>query len=124
MTRVAIVGSRHADSAAVFDALCRDFRIGGCDIVTGDAPGADEGARRYAEQMHRPLTVHVAKWEEHGKRAGPIRNSEIVADCDWVIAFWDLRSRGTKDTIDKALRAGKVVTIVPLLSISSDEGAA
>ena len=40
-----------------------------------------------------------------------LRNSLIVADCDMVVAFWDGRSRGTLDTITKAVQAGKRVEI-------------
>ena len=57
------------------------------------------------------LSSVPADWKRYGKRAGPLRNTEIVRQADMVIAFWDGRSRGTRNTIDKALRAGKSVRI-------------
>jgi len=41
-------------------------------------------------------------WEEHGKRAGPIRNSKMVREADAVLALWNGTSTGTADTIGKA----------------------
>jgi hypothetical protein len=50
-------------------------------------------------------------WDKHGKAAGFIRNQEIVDNCDFVVAFWDGASRGTKDTIDRARKA-KISTLI------------
>jgi len=35
-----------------------------------------------------------------------MRNSEIVASAELVVAFWDGKSRGTADTIEKAQLMG------------------
>lgn len=59
--------------------------------------------------------VPKADWGKYGKAAGPIRNQEIVNVSDIVIAFWNKKSRGTKDTIDKALRGNKPVLVIPFL---------
>jgi hypothetical protein len=55
-----------------------------------------------------PTIVHEADWVVLGKAAGPTRNTHIVDTADYVVAFWDLRSRGTADSIRKALYAGKL----------------
>lgn len=47
-----------------------------------------------------------ADWNAHGKAAGPIRNQQMAQEADVLIAFWDGKSRGTKDMIEKATRAG------------------
>lgn len=128
--RIAIVGCRDASTTFVREWLdtwlLDDFSEDVLSIVTGDANGADRAAREWWQCLqadrehweghhHRgSLTVHKADWDKHGKAAGPIRNSLIVADCDEVIAFWDGVSRGTLDTIRKATKAGKPVRIVGL----------
>lgn len=61
------------------------------------------------------MKVLKADWGKYGKAAGPIRNQEIVNVSDIVIAFWNKKSRGTKDTIDKALRGNKPVLVIPFL---------
>ena len=57
--------------------------------------------------------VLTADWDRLGKGAGIIRNSQIIERCTSVLAFWDGVSRGTLDSITKAIRAGKAVRIVP-----------
>jgi hypothetical protein len=47
-----------------------------------------------------------ADWDKHGKAAGPIRNQQMAQEADGLIAFWDGKSRGTKDMIQKALNYG------------------
>ena len=64
-------------------------------------------AARYAHDMMLTLHVIEPKWEEYGRKAGMMRNSQIVEKADLVVAFWDGESRGTADTIEKAQLAGK-----------------
>jgi hypothetical protein len=81
-------------------------------VVTGDATGADQFAREAAKELGFELSVHRADWDRFGKRAGPERNSSIVADADACVAFWDGQSRGTLDCIKQFVAAGKPVRIV------------
>jgi len=55
--------------------------------------------------------VIPANWEKYGLRAGFLRNTEIVAEADEVVAFWDGESKGTQDTIKKAKEAGKLKVV-------------
>ena len=70
------------------------------------SPGVDEVAIAEVRRLGLDTAVHPADWRRLGRKAGPIRNGAIVADADHVVAFWDLRSRGTADAIDRALGAG------------------
>lgn len=73
-------------------------------IISGGARGADSLAERYAKEKGLMLKVFPADWSLYGKRAGFIRNKEMVeyisgtnnAGC---IAFWDGSSKGTKHSI-------------------------
>jgi hypothetical protein len=47
-----------------------------------------------------------------GRTAGFTSNTTIVRDSDVVIAFWDGKSTGTLDTIEKAKALGKPVGVV------------
>jgi hypothetical protein len=44
--------------------------------------------------------------------AGFARNGLIAAQADLVVAFWDGKSRGTKDTIDKARKMRRPVEVM------------
>ena len=80
-------------------------------IISGGATGADKLADRYAREHNIPLEVYPADWKKLGKRAGPVRNTQIVKRADVVIAFLSKKSKGTLDTIFKARKAGKRVIV-------------
>ncbi len=85
------------------------------EIITGCARGADAIARRVADDLGIPCTVYKAKWDEHGKRAGYLRNIEMLdASPDEVLAFWDGQSKGTKHTITEAEKRGIPVRVKSL----------
>ena len=108
--KIAIVGSRdypRLNAVAAFVAVLPEDT----EIVSGGARGVDQAAADAARRSKKLLYVFEADWKAHGKRAGFLRNQEIVDYSDKVVAFWDGKSRGTLDTITKARAAGKPVTV-------------
>jgi hypothetical protein len=103
--RVAIIGSRGFAARwkveEYIDELAHDTVI-----VSGGAPGVDTWAHEYALKCEHPTELYRADWQEHGKKAGYLRNQLIVSKVDRVVAFWDGVSKGTKHTIDLALKSG------------------
>ena len=81
-------------------------------IISGGAKGADTLAEKYAFEKNIPIKIFPANWSKFGKRAGIIRNKEIIDNCDKVIAFWDGESRGTTNSITVAKNKGKGVILV------------
>ena len=86
-------------------------------IVSGHARGADRLGERWAEGNEIPCAVFPACWKKLGRKAGPIRNSKMIAfareGTPMVIAFWDQVSSGTGDTVKKAHAAGIETVIIP-----------
>lgn len=81
-------------------------------IIHGGCRGADQMADAWCQDHEVHQVVYRADWDTHGRKAGPIRNSEMLeSGVDLVVAFWDLKSRGTKDTIDKARAKGIPVEV-------------
>lgn len=75
------------------------------------ATGADAAAHHWYEIAGADLGCtevrHPADWTKYGKRAGPLRNAEMVkAGADLVLAFFFADSRGTRHTVDLARAAG------------------
>jgi len=111
--KYAFVGSRDWHDAATvrrfIDALAPD-----ATVISGGARGVDTIAVEYARERGLHTEVFEADWQAHGRSAGPLRNAEIVAAADVVVAFWDGKSAGTRDTIQRALAAAHVqrVTVV------------
>lgn len=81
-------------------------------IVSGGARGADKLAERYAKDKGYGLIVIPAEWDKHGKGAGYIRNKQMVDISNYVIAFWDGKSKGTKHSIDIAKKQNKPIRVI------------
>jgi hypothetical protein len=111
--RIAFVGSRKYPHPDLVRKVVRDMRSDRGDFVavSGGANGVDKIAIEEAEKLGCKTMIFVAEWDKHGKSAGPLRNGKIVEAADRVVAFWDGESRGTKDTIDKAIKAKKPLMV-------------
>lgn len=105
MNRVAIVGSREWSAKAPIISAVDDIPANGT-LVSGGARGVDTIAEIRANERGLRTEIYRADWENLGKAAGFIRNLAIVNSCDKLIAFWDGKSRGTMDTVNKAKAAG------------------
>lgn len=110
MKRVLVTGSRDwANPRTIMVALqaIRD-ELGDFVLVSGACP---TGADRMAENAHRgsglPVELHPARWNELGKKAGFVRNAEMVdLGADLCLAFIRNNSKGATHTADLAERAG------------------
>lgn len=71
-------------------------------IVSGNAPGADREGERFADNKGYEKALYPAQWTEFGKAAGHIRNQQMAENADVVVAFWNDRSPGTADMIERA----------------------
>jgi hypothetical protein len=78
--------------------------------VHGKATGADAIADRLLRDwgFEDLIEEHPADWERYGKRAGPIRNGEMVAlpDVSLIAAFPSKRSEGTWDCVKQGAALG------------------
>ena len=83
-------------------------------ILSGGAQGTDSLACTYAQEHGYEFVEYPADWQQYGKKAGPIRNEQLVGDSDFVVAFWDGKSRGTKNSIDIAKRLNKRVYVIDI----------
>lgn len=79
---------------------------GASDDVAGPYKGADYWAHQWSLARNIPHVRCHAKWDAHGRAAGPIRNAEMIERCkpDCVIAF--AGGAGTADMVRKARTAG------------------
>lgn len=74
-------------------------------VITGGAAGADSLADLAASSQGKLHIIYEADWKTYGRKAGPIRNSEMLGERpNMVLAFHDDidNSRGTKDMVNKA----------------------
>ncbi len=80
-------------------------------ILSGHCRGVDRMAERFADELGCKLKLYVPEWGKYRRGAGVVRNGQMVKDCDFVIAFWDGKSRGTANLIDTAEKLGKRVIV-------------
>lgn len=74
-------------------------------IIEGGARGADALARKWAGDWGIKCITEKADWDRHGKKAGPIRNREMMKHKpDLVMAFPG--GSGTANMISVAEEAG------------------
>lgn len=81
------------------------------EIVSGGARGADAIGKALAGHLRLKYTEFLPDWAKYGRSAGFKRNALIINHADVVLAFWDGKSRGTKNSIDIAQAQGKKVII-------------
>ena len=81
-------------------------------IVSGHASGADALGEHYAQERGYETEIYPADWKTNGRAAGPIRNAQMATVADALIAFWDGKSRGTKNMIDTAKKHNLHVAVV------------
>lgn len=117
--KLAIVGSRtwtdEIKLGVTVYSFCLNNKIDRLQltIVSGGANGADKLAEQFAAIWGISTIIHKPDYDQYGRYDAPkIRNQLIVNDCDYLICFWDGKSTGCMDAVDKASKAGKGVTVV------------
>lgn len=118
--RIIVAGGVHFnDYKALANTLDEYFKCVSKDeieIISGHARGADSLGERYAQEHDIKCTVFPADWKKYGRAAGPIRNKKMLEYAmeqqAGLVAFWNGESKGTKNMISIAEKAGIEVKIV------------
>ena len=112
MKRILVTGSRTwTNQLTITEALWDGWIDLGrvpTTLVHGACPtGADAIADMVWATNQYPVEQHPAKWTEHGKRAGYVRNALMVAlGADLCLAFIKDESKGATMTAELAEQAG------------------
>jgi SLOG family YspA-like protein len=117
MRRVLVCGDRHwRDNDLLICELNSLLSEDEMWVIAGGARGADTLAVLWALGRGCGYTVFPAEWDRYGKAAGPRRNAQMLDEGkpDLVIAFHDNieASRGTKDMVKRAKRAGVPIVVI------------
>ena len=115
--RVVIAGSRNFNDYELFSSvvdkcLSRIRHEYDIIILSGHCSGADMMAERYAQENGFELEVFPADWSL-GRKAGPLRNKQMVDIADYAIAF-PSGGRGTQSLINFAKQKGIPTKIYPV----------
>ena len=125
MFRILICGDRNwTDAEFILDTLRQVIKAKGLKpkdvlVIDGGARGTDEFGNWAAIRLNCRIKRVFAEWFKFGRAAGPIRNRKMVAlKPQLVLAFHNslATSKGTKDMVSVAMKAGISVRVCSNLS--------
>jgi len=110
--KLAIIGSRTFENYSILIKNLDPLKPKITQVISGAAKGADSLGEKWAKGNNIPTLIFPADWNKHGKRAGFIRNEDIIKNCDCCIAFWDGKSKGTAHSISLCEKYDKPYKII------------
>lgn len=107
--KVIICGGRSLDDYSLVKNVMDEVaaRIDINEIVCGEARGADSLGKKWAIENNIDIVSFWPNWNRYGRAAGTLRNEKMGNYADYVIAFWDGKSTGTKHMIHYMEQLGK-----------------
>ena len=106
--KVAVIGSR----TLYVDDLSEYIPSNCTEIISGGAKGIDSCAAEFAKSNSLKLTEILPDYKSFGKAAPIIRNKQIVDSADFVITFWDGKSKGTLSVINYCRQRSRGLKLV------------
>lgn len=109
--RILITGSRNYSDKnkirTVFRNVMKKFDNDEYVLISGNARGADKLCEEVAGELGWMIERFPADWNQYGKRAGGIRNQQMVdTGADLCLAFPLGDSIGTWDCVRRAKKSG------------------
>ena len=100
--KIIIAGSRNFNNEELLFLKCSSIisKNTVSEIISGNSKGADQLGEKFAIANGISVTKFIPNWQLYGKGAGEIRNIEMAKHANGLIAFWDGKSKGTKNMID------------------------
>jgi hypothetical protein len=113
---LSVIGSRSFNDydllSKTLTDLISEYNLNIVKFVSGGAKGADILGEKWADNNNIEKLIFLPDWKKFGKKAGFIRNEDIIANSDIVVSFWDGSSKGTKHSMGLAKKQNKkLITI-------------
>lgn len=109
--KVIIAGGRDFDNYEYLSETMSKLDFIVTEVVCGGARGADTLGETWAKNNGVPIKYFYPDWDNYGKSAGNIRNRDMADYGDYLVAFWDGKSKGTQNMITSMQRVGKHGTV-------------
>jgi hypothetical protein len=102
--KIIIAGSRNFNNEKLLFQKCGSIisKNPVTEIISGNSKGADLLGEKFAIANSLSVTKFIPNWQLYGKGAGEKRNIEMAKHANGLIAFWDGKSKGTKNMIEIA----------------------
>lgn len=109
--KIAIIGSRECQNIDLSAFVPKETT----QIISGGAKGVDTIAANYAKAHGIELVEFLPNYAQYGRGATFIRNRQIIDNAEYILAFWNGKSKGTKYSIDYARKKNKLIRIIYIL---------
>jgi hypothetical protein len=110
--KIAVVGSRSFNNVKLLEEKLDTFKYQIVELISGGAQGADTLAEAWALTNNVPVKLYKPDWKRFAKAAGIKRNKQIIESCDYCIAFWDGKSKGTASSLKFCEKLNKPFEII------------
>lgn len=85
-----------------------DAKYGVTHVISGNATGVDKAGEFWAVEHGKEVIDMPADWDKYGKRAGPIRNMEMLKQADIILVILrDANSKGSSHMASISQKSGK-----------------
>lgn len=84
-----------------------DRKYGVSHVVSGKARGVDTAGEFWAVEHGKQIIDMPADWDRHGKKAGILRNVEMLQQADIILVIMHNDSRGSTHMATIAKASGK-----------------
>ena len=125
--KVIIAGGRDISDYKAVEEACAACGWPITEVVSGTARGVDRLGEQWAEAHNVPVKRMSADWDRFGKRAGYLRNQEMVNYADALILVWSGTSNGSAHTLAIAktmnhIRPFKIYEVIVPLTDEEKQG--
>lgn len=110
--KIAVIGSRGFNNVKLLEEKLDTFKYQIVELISGGAQGADTLAEAWALANNVPVKLYKPDWKRFGRAAGIKRNKQIIESCNYCIAFWDGKSKGTASSLKFCEKLNKPFEIV------------
>lgn len=93
------------------DFLFQNFDKNKIEIVCGCCDGPDTMGMKYAFENNFSIKFFEPDWSK-GKSAGPIRNEEMAKYSDYLVLFWNGKSKGAYDMLCKGQKYNLKIKVI------------
>ncbi|MBQ4100066.1 MAG: hypothetical protein IJC83_00815 [Oscillospiraceae bacterium] len=111
--KIAIIGSRNISNITEQD-IIKNIPKNCSEIVSGGADGIDTLAENVAKILNISIKIFKPNYQKYGKSAPIKRNREIIDYADYVLAFWNFKSKGTSNVILTCIKLNKPFKIIKI----------
>lgn len=94
------------------DEALADFHEEIIQVISGGAIGVDKCGEIWAKENNIPIQRLLPMYKEFGKLAPKVRNRDMAAIADGLLAFWDGMSPGTAHMIATMVAQKKWLKVV------------